>query len=207
MRSGTRLETEAARPGLLRRHGKHLFLLFALLIVASVLWYLKQPHGLRDRGDPGFDPLAGREGTMVTDVHLTQFDKQRTRWTLDAPSAQRGEEKRIQIHHPRLAFALEGQEEVVVTSESGEVDGATGRMSFAGRVVAGDPAMGRMMTEQLRFDPEKKILYTELAFRMEREEMRLEGQGLTVEQETHILKVDSHVRMTFPSAILMTEQP
>lgn len=207
MRAGTRLETETGRPGLLRRHGKHLFLLFALLIVASVLWYLKQPHGLRDRDDSGLDPLAGREGTMVTDVHLTQFDKQRTRWTLDAPSAQRGEEKRILIHHPRLAFALEGQEEVVVTSESGEVDGATGRMSFAGRVVAGDPAMGRLMTEQLRFDPERKILYTELAFRMEREEMRLEGQGLTVEQEAQILKVDSHVRMTFPSAILMTEQP
>ncbi|MBF0417920.1 MAG: LPS export ABC transporter periplasmic protein LptC [Magnetococcales bacterium] len=162
---------------------------------------------MRDVGDSRLDPLAGREGTMVTDVHLTQFDKQRTRWTLDAPSAQRGEEKRILIHHPRLAFALEGREEVVVTSDSGEVDGATGRMLFSGRVVAGDPEMGRLMTEQLRFDPEKRILYSELAFRMEREEMRLEGQGLTVEQDTQILKVDSHVRMTFPAAILVTEQP
>ncbi|MBF0272868.1 MAG: LPS export ABC transporter periplasmic protein LptC [Magnetococcales bacterium] len=194
------------RPGVLRRYAKHLFLGFSLLVVTSVYWYLKRPHGLEGTAQ-ALDLLAGHQGTLVTDLHVTQFDKQRTRWTLDAPSAQRGEEKRIIIHHPRLEFSLEGQEEVVVTAESGDVDGATGRMEFTGRVEAGDPATGRLMTEQLRFDPEKRILYTEHAFRLERENMRLEGQGLTLEQETRRLTVEGHVKMTFPDAILTTEQP
>ncbi|MBF0339516.1 MAG: LPS export ABC transporter periplasmic protein LptC [Magnetococcales bacterium] len=207
MRSEALSRTELGRPGVLRRYARHLFLGFSVLIVASVFWYLKQPHTL---GGPSgaLDLLAGSQGALVTDVHLTQYDKQRTRWTLDAPSAQRGEEKRVLIHHPRLEFALEGQKEVVVTAESGDVDGATGRMEFTGRVEASDASSGRLMTEQLRFDPEKRILYTELAFRMERNGgMRLEGQGLTLEHETQRLTVESHVKMTFPETNQTTEQP
>ncbi|MBF0214291.1 MAG: LPS export ABC transporter periplasmic protein LptC [Magnetococcales bacterium] len=196
-RSATKTPLTPHRTGPVRRHAKHLFLLFSLLVMASVFWYLKRPHGLAEGEEAALDLLAGHQGALVTDLHVTQFDKQRTRWTLDAPSAQRGEGKRIVIHHPRLEFALEGQEEIVVTAESGEVDGATGRMEFAGRVEAGDPATGRLMTEQLRFDPEKRILYTEQAFRLERESMRLEGQGLTLTQETRRLTVDGHVKMTF----------
>ncbi|MEO5346463.1 MAG: LPS export ABC transporter periplasmic protein LptC [Magnetococcus sp. YQC-9] len=206
-RASLHLSVEAGQSGFLRRHGKHLFLGFALLIVGSVLWFLKQPHGLRSGHEQALDLLSGQAGTLVTDVHLTQFDKQRTRWTLDAPSAQRGEEKSILVHHPHLTFALEERKEVVVTAEHGDVDGATGRMVFTGRVVVADPEAGRLMTEQLRFDPEKRILYTEQTFRMEQEEMRLEGQGLTMEQETRKLKVDSHVRMIFPLAIITPEQP
>ncbi|MBF0627089.1 MAG: LPS export ABC transporter periplasmic protein LptC [Magnetococcales bacterium] len=206
-RFGSQPRINPARPGLWRRHAKHLFLAMALLVLASVFWYLKRPQGLVDQGGKGLDLLAGHAGDLVTDLHVTQFDAERIRWTLDAPSAQRGEEKRIVIHHPRLEFALQGQENVVVTAEGGDVDGASGRMEFSGRVEAGDPVMGRLMTEQLRFDPEKRILYTEHAFRLERESMRLEGQGLTLEQETRRLAVAGHVKMTFPAAILITEQP
>ncbi|MBF0614574.1 MAG: LPS export ABC transporter periplasmic protein LptC [Magnetococcales bacterium] len=206
-RSGLHAQSGLSRPGWIRRHAKHLFLVLSFLVVASVFWYLKRPHGLMAGNGGVADLLAGHAGGLITDLHVTQFDQQKTRWTLDAPSAQRGEEKQVIIHHPRLELTLAGQEPVVITAEGGVVDASTGRMEFTGRVEAGDPATGRLMTEQLRFDPEKRILYTEQAFRLERENMRLEGHGLTLEQETRKLKVDRHVKMIFPEAILTTEQP
>ncbi|MEO5331866.1 MAG: LPS export ABC transporter periplasmic protein LptC [Magnetococcus sp. YQC-5] len=186
---------------------KHFFLLLSLLIVACVFWYLKRPYGLQlDTAKPA-ELLAGAQGALITDIHLTQMDEQRMRWTLDAPSAQRGEDKQVVIHHPRFSFSREGQSTIVVTSDQGDVDTATGRMIFTGRVEAGDEQSGRLLTEELRFDPEKRILYTEKTFRMEREQMRLEGQGLTLNREAQTLTVDSHVKMTFPGTFLTTEQP
>lgn len=193
--------------GWLRRHGKHLFLALSLLVVGCVFWYLQRPLGLQTSAVQALELLAGGTGALVTDIHLTQFDAQRVSWTLDAPSAQRGEEKRVLVHHPRLGFSREGQETLVVTAEEGEVDAASGRMFLSGRVEAGNVRTGRLLTEQLRFDPEKRILYTDQSFRLEREHMRLEGEGLTLAQETQTLKVDSRVRMTFPEAFLNTESP
>ncbi|MBF0125950.1 MAG: LPS export ABC transporter periplasmic protein LptC [Magnetococcales bacterium] len=204
-RPGEHLEARRGRG--LRRHVKHVFLILSLLIVGSVYWYLKRPYGLQTGNTQALDLLAGQQGALVTDIHLTQFDEQRIRWTLDAPSAQRGEGKQILIHHPRLGFSRNEQENIVVTAQEGDVDGGTGKMVLTGRVEAGDAEMGRLLTEQLRFDPEKRMLYTDQAFRLEREQMRLEGQGLTLLQEAQTLTVDSHVRMTFPEALLTTEQP
>ncbi|MBF0182354.1 MAG: LPS export ABC transporter periplasmic protein LptC [Magnetococcales bacterium] len=189
------------------RYARHLFLLLSLLIVASVYWYLKRPYGLQTGGRQALELLAAKQGALVTDIHLTQYDEDRVRWTLDAPSAQRGEEKRILIHHPRLGFAQDDQENIVVTAEEGDVDGATGRMVLTGRVEAGDTEMGRLETELLRFDPEKRMLYTDRVFRLEREQMRLEGQGMTLAQESRTLTVESQVRVTFPDALLSAEKP
>ncbi len=190
-----------------RGYVKYLFLVLSLLIVAAVLWYLKRPYGMQSGVAQTLDLLAGSQGALVTDIHLTQFDDQRIRWTLDAPSAQRGEGKLIVVHHPRLGFSKDGNESIVVTADQGDVDGSTGKMVFSGRVEAGDEKIGRLWTEQLRFDPDKRILYTDQMFRLERLQMRLEGEGLTLTQETQTLTVDRHVRMTFPEDILITEQP
>lgn len=190
-----------------RSYAKHFFLLLALLITGCVFWYLKQPYGLQAVDAKTLDLLAGNQGALVTDIHLTQFDDQKIRWSLDAPSAQRGEGKQIIVYHPRLGFSQDGKESIVVVADQGDVDGSTGRMVFTGRVEAGDEKTGRLLTELLRFDPDKRILYTDHTFRLEREQMRLEGQGLTMTQETQTLTVDSQVKMTFPEAFLTTEQP
>ncbi|MBF0147411.1 MAG: LPS export ABC transporter periplasmic protein LptC [Magnetococcales bacterium] len=176
-------------------HLKYLFLTLAMLILLGLAWYLLRPLG------SGMEQMlflqTGPEGTMVTDPSMVQFEGRETRWTLNAKSAIRAKDDNVIIEQPHLeVFHTDGRK-MEVTSRQGAVNNETRAVIFHGGVEAMDGPLNRLTTDWLRFDPNARILYTDQAFRLEGEEIQLEGVGFTLNQETRILRVQSKVKVMF----------
>ncbi|MBF0462181.1 MAG: LPS export ABC transporter periplasmic protein LptC [Magnetococcales bacterium] len=140
-------------------------------------------------------PNHGAE-TRITAIRLVQLDGDRIQWTLNAPSAQEEEEEHILIREPNLTIDAPDGQRSSITSTAGFVDGHSQAMLFTGHVVANQGAQ-RLTTEILRFDPKEQTLYTDQPFLLVNQEMRLEGIGLTLYQETQKMTVQQRVRVHY----------
>ncbi|MBF0109344.1 MAG: LPS export ABC transporter periplasmic protein LptC [Magnetococcales bacterium] len=174
-------------------HLKYLFLALALLILAGLAWYLLQQSG----GGPLLMLKTGPEGAMVTDPSMVQFEGRETRWTLNAKSAVRARDDNIVIEQPHLEVYFKDGGKMMVTSRQGAVNNETHAVIFHGEVTATNGPFNVLTTNWLRFDPNRQILYTDQAFRLEGENHQLEGVGFTLDQETQILRVHDKVKVMF----------
>lgn len=178
------------------RYLKIFFLIVPVLILGVVLWYLQTPPGPQVQGEEV--PTQNRHQTeMATQIHLEQFEGQRTRWTLDSPVAEK-QALSILVETPRLTIFREGGEKVQLTARLGAVDKTSRIMKFEGDVVAqGDGPFGRLTTEWLQFDPKRGILYTDQPFVLENRGSRLQGIELQLFQERKMVHVLRDVEMVF----------
>lgn len=192
---------------------KLLFVALALLMAGVVLWYLQRPMaGLLSVGTPPCPPAAsqtaadaprcgevisspqGGSSNLVTQLRLFQFDGIRTQWTLVAPRAHSQGEARIIVQKPNLTIYQSDGQTASVTSTQGTLDNHSQVVVFRGQVVATNRHQ-RLSTDILRFDPKGHILYTERAFVLEDQTMRLEGVGLTLHQGGRALMVSRRVKV------------
>ena len=208
-----------------------MFFFVILLMVAAVSWHLQNPFGgfqhvEKEACSPSFetrkptantsrkekacDPLqhasqANLEGTLITGIHLLQLDGTRTQWSMDAPSAQDEGEERIVIHKPSLTIYKKDGQIVSVTSTKGSIDHRSRTIVFTGKVVATNGGQ-HLSTDILRFDPNERILYTERAFLLVSDHIRLEGVGLTLYQETKKLLVPHQVKVQIQSQAVSKQE-
>lgn len=179
---------------------KLLFLALPLLMAGITGWYLYRPHGLQSGAMDALILKEGPSGALVTGLHLVQFDGQRTRWTLDAPNAEKISDSLIGIQKPLLTLYNEQGEAVRVTAGRGSVDPDSRMMTFEDRVRVNDEKLN-LSTELLRFDPNRKMLYTDEEFQLEGTEMRLTGVGFTLFQETRTATVSSRVSLWYANSL------
>ncbi|MBF0370552.1 MAG: LPS export ABC transporter periplasmic protein LptC [Magnetococcales bacterium] len=183
-------------------HLKYLFLAFSLGIALTIGWYLQRPVALEARDGLEIQAKLGIDGPQVTDIRLVQYDEeQRTKWTLTAPSAVEEPGNRIVVQDPRLSIFRKQGSEIRVSAHQGIVDKATREMTFSQEVLVEDGDTGRLSTEQLRFDPAQRMLYTDHKFRFKGHGMHLAGEGLTLLQDERLLKVKQRVKMVIPNGL------
>ncbi|MBF8274579.1 MAG: protein of unknown function DUF1239 [Magnetococcales bacterium] len=179
---------------------KYMFLSLAILILLGLGWHLWQPFTLGSGEILFFN--SGPEGAMVTDLSMVQFEGRETRWTLNAKSAIRARDDNVIIKQPHLEVYHNDGRKMEVTSSQGAVNNETRAVIFHGGVEAMDGPHNRLTTDWLRFDPNERILYTDQAFRLEGENVRMEGVGFVLNQETRILRVTSKVRVMFNEVLI-----
>lgn len=203
---------------------KLIFIALPVLMVGAVTWHLQNPSRIvpgeepcpsrlitqpsatepaqPTRGadgaciPPHFDTQNNTVGTQVTELHLVQFDGDRTQWTLEAPSAHNEGEQHVLIQEPDLTIYKKDGQRASVTALEGFVDNHSQAMVFTGNVVAQNGTQ-RLSTEVLRFDPKEQILHTDQEFLLVNEGMHLEGIGLTLYQETKKLVVQNRVKVRY----------
>lgn len=200
---------------------KLLFVALSLLMVGVVFWHLQSPPGAIQKADKaGCLPRVGETGeqsanvpqgsracddvrsssqthapeTLMTDIRFYQFDGTQTQWTLNGTHAQREGEDDVVIYQPNLILYKDSGQEVSVTSVKGFMDSRSQSMVFAGKVVVKNGTQ-RLSTDILRFDPGKRILYTDQEFLLVDGRVRLEGVGLTFYQDTKKWVVSHKVRV------------
>lgn len=183
-------------------HFKYLFLALALLVMLGSAWYLWRPFGLGSGVGQVFFLEAGPEGAMVTDLSMVQFEGRETRWTLNAKSAVRARDDNVIIKQPRLEVNHNDGRKLEVTSRQGAVNNDTREVVFHGNVEVLDGPFNRLTTDWLRFDPNRRMLYTDQAFRLEGENVFLEGVGFTLNQETRVIRVTSKVKVMFNEELI-----
>ncbi len=181
---------------------KFLFLALPLIMAGIIGWYLQKTPGLKSGALDAAILKKGPAGALVTGLHLVQFDGKRTRWTLDAPNAEKLSKERIGIQKPLLTLYNEDDKEkpVRVTAGRGSVNPDSRTMEFEDRVLVRGEEM-TLSTERLRFDPKRGMLYTDRAFRFEGPEIRLSGVGLTLYQESRTATVSSRVDLWYANGL------
>ena len=191
------------------------FIALPLLVIGTVSWHLQHPPQLTPGEVPCQSVAAGHAqttdngcntpqsaaqyrstGTLVTTLHLVQFDGETPQWVLKAPNAHNDNEERILIHEPDLTIYEKDGQISTVNSAEGLVDGRTQAITFTGDVRVNNGSQ-RLTTEILRFEPDTKRLYTNQEFLLVDEQMRLEGFGLTLYQESKKMVVPERVKVRF----------
>ncbi|MBF0454611.1 MAG: LPS export ABC transporter periplasmic protein LptC [Magnetococcales bacterium] len=176
---------------------KLFFLAAPTLMIIAVVWYLQRPVSMEVTEELPKSASA-HPAELATQIHLEQFDGQRTQWTLDAPVARQEEAETILVMKPRLSIFRKNGEQVNVTAKQGTVNKQTRMMRFEGSVRAeGDRQFGLLTTEQLQFDPKEGILSTEESFFLKNRSTQLRGVGLKLIQETKTVQVLKRVEMIF----------
>ncbi|MEO5352616.1 MAG: LPS export ABC transporter periplasmic protein LptC [Magnetococcus sp. XQGC-1] len=194
------------------------FIALPLLVIGTVSWHLQHPPQLTPGETPCQPVVADAHprtendgcktaqdtaqyrstGTLVTAIHLVQFDGETPQWLLKAPTAHNDNEERILIREPDLTIYEKDGQRSSITSLEGLVDNRTQAIVFTGDVRVNNGAQ-RLTTEILRFEPGTKQLYTNREFVLVDEQMRLEGFGLTLYQETQKMVVPERVKVHFPT--------
>lgn len=191
---------------------KLIFVTLPLLVIGVVFWHLQHSFKPFQEADgknclPGspcdrqqFFPQNERFSSLITDIRLFQFEGVRVQWILNGKSAQEIGEEQIIIQNPSLMVYRKSGEGASISSVEGLVDSHSQAMVFTGDVVATYGAL-HLSTEILRFDPSAQILYTEQKFLLVDGPLRLEGVGLTLNQDTKKLEVTDRVKVQMMSSV------
>ncbi|MEO5378307.1 MAG: LPS export ABC transporter periplasmic protein LptC [Magnetococcus sp. DMHC-6] len=200
---------------------KYFFLIFSLLIVISIVWYLWQFPLVSD----GFEeeiPLGAEEGSLVTGIHLVQYDVlQHLLWTLNAPRAHRYKESvpgklptgenqgetiegesaamgGVLVYDPMLKINQKNGSQLSVMAHQGSVVEQTQELFFSGDVRVEELFEGTLNTEKLTFDAKKRILFTDQEFHFVGKRGHLQGVGMTFFEGQRRFEVNNQVKMVFP---------
>ncbi len=188
----------------MRRHVKYLFLMIPLFVIAALFLNLQSPADLdqelklEDEDLVEMRKQIGADGSLVTDVHLVQFDGKKSKWTMTAPRAERLKNGRIVVQRPQLNIYRDSVgPRWVVTANNGEIDNASRSMVFNEKVrVFGTTR--KLSTERLNYDPARRLLTTDQPFKMEDGSWKLQGVGLKLDQDLRQLTVLQQVQVIMP---------
>ncbi|MBF0588214.1 MAG: LPS export ABC transporter periplasmic protein LptC [Magnetococcales bacterium] len=189
----------------MRRHVKYFFLMIPLFVMVALFLNLQSPAVDLDRGLEEEDvelvemrKQIGADSSLVTDVHLVQYDGKKTKWTMTAPRAERLKSGLIVVKKPQLNIYRDSVgPRWVVTAQEGEI-GSHARTMLFNREVNVFGSNQRLSTEQLRFNPAERMLSTDQAFKMQDGSWRLEGVGMNLDQDLRQLTVRKRVKLTMP---------
>ncbi|MBF0310996.1 MAG: LPS export ABC transporter periplasmic protein LptC [Magnetococcales bacterium] len=179
---------------------KHLFLLLAVGSAGILAWNLQNKP---IASIPEKQEMAAAVAPAVsTGIHLVQYEGERIRWEMKTPETVREQEGWNRVQAPRLTL-FQGQafEPVWVAAQGGRVNTFTREMEFQDGVEVTTNQGHRLSTELLRFDPEKRMLYTDQPFRMVSEALRVSGVGFRLFQERRRLEILQKVHLSVPGGL------
>ena len=183
----------AAGRGFLAVARRLLLVLLLASAAAGVLWF----RGL-DRGGPAPPPAketavpAGVE--MVTrDFRHVETRMDRTVWVLEATRAVVREEKARLTAVKITWYGESGEDPVIVTSDTGQIDFGRRSAMLAGRVRAQRADGAVLETERLTFDEGRRLLHAPLPVRITTRAFSFRGASLTANMASRRVRLGGRV--------------
>ncbi len=174
--------------------------ILAALILVSVValgWAIWR-HAAQRAPEELIELLPENVDLALANLHYTQNENGRRRWTLDADSAeylkdnQSVELKQVAFLYHQAAAAGE----IELTAEFGRFDQNTRELDVWGDVVVTTARDERLTTERLHYDDRTQLLSTDDAFRFTSPQLDVSGTGLRVDVERGRLLVKEHDKTT-----------
>lgn len=178
---------------------RHLFLLLAVVLAFILFIYIK----MRIQPNISFDTikqsLPSGVDVALKDVDYTHLQQGSPRWRLIAQQVARdSQSKTLTVSNPELTFFDDvGEQSGFLSAERGLVDENFQTVQLSTNVVLNNVTGYALYTEQLNFDNDKNVVFTEDFVRIEADGMRLEGQGLIYNLPMKQLEIKEEVNAVF----------
>lgn len=167
------------------------------LSAIAVLW----PAYWLWTGGPPLTPNSGNlqaPAITVEKARLVKHQANRKLWELEADSIETRESTSIATDVTLRFFDQDGREALTVRAPQTRLEHSTGNLALSGAIQAVGSEFS-FSTENLRWDAQKKLLYTDAAIRVEREDFSLSGRGFEYSTETGLATVKSEAHLVWRS--------
>ncbi len=166
-------------------------ILLAVAALGTVVWQqLQQPQPEKILG-----MLPDEIDLALENLHYTQNEEGRKRWTLDADKAEyQRDSSQVTLSKVKLSFFQAGQfGNIELTADQGLLEQVTRQVDVWGDVVLTSDNGEQLFTERLHYDDQTRRLSTEEPIRFLSPQSELTGTGLQIDIDQGRLLVKDNV--------------
>ncbi len=176
----------------LRRMLAVLIIAAVTALVASLWWHLKQQSAVEL-----LQALPDQVDLALEELHYTQNEDGRRRWTLDADKAEYlRDQSHAELENLSLVLFEAGQfKEVKLTAKHGTLEQADRQVEVWEQVVVTSERGEQLFTERLHYDGKQRVLRTKEPIRLVTPRMELTGVGLQADLVNDRILVEKDVWM------------
>lgn len=184
--------------------------LLALLILISVvtLTVVIYRHLQQQSPEAILSMLPDDIDLALEDLHYTQTEDGRRRWTLDADKAEYQRDNRLaKLEAVKLLFYDTGQfGDLTLQADQGQLAQETSQIDIWGNVIITTGRGDQLFTERLHYDDQARRLSTEEPIRFLSAQIELTGIGLQIDIDQGRMLVKDNVWMLLSPAGMEKEK-
>ena len=167
-----------------------ILILIAVLFLGTVIWR----HLRQQRPEDLLNALPKQIDLALEQLHYTQTEEGRRRWTLDADKAEyQRQQGQVSLKTVQLTLFEAGRlGQVRLQADQGLLDQEERQVEVWGNVIIKTERGEQLYTERLHYDDQQRRLHTDEPVRLLSERMELTGIGMQIdlEQEQLLIKKD-----------------
>ncbi len=164
-----------------------LVIIIGLAVLIPWLWSSMPPLEIALQSSPAISAEGAR---------IIKYDAQGKKlWELEARSIHVTESDSVAEQVLLRFFDDQGRETLTVQAPQARLYNSTGNMELLGSLVATGSEFS-LVTENLYWDNEKKLLATPASVRIERDDFTLVGRGMEYSSETGLVTIVSEAQLT-----------
>ncbi len=167
-----------------------ILILIAVLFLGTVIWR----HLRQQRPEDLLNALPKQIDLALEQLHYTQTEEGRRRWTLDADKAEyQRQQGQVSLKTVQLTLFEAGRlGQVRLQADQGLLDQEERQVEVWGNVIIKTERGEQLYTERLHYDDQQRRLHTDEPVRLLSKRMELTGIGMQVdlEQEQLLIKKD-----------------
>ncbi|NOQ51261.1 MAG: LPS export ABC transporter periplasmic protein LptC [Desulfuromonadaceae bacterium] len=170
-----------------------ILILIAVLFLGTVIWR----HLRQQRPEDLLNALPKQIDLALEQLHYTQTEEGRRRWTLDADKAEyQRQQGQVSLKTVQLTLFEAGRlGQVRLQADQGLLDQEERQVEVWGNVIIKTERGEQLYTERLHYDDQQRRLYTDEPVRLLSERMELTGIGMQVDLEQEQLLIKKEVWM------------
>ncbi len=170
-----------------------ILILIAVLFLGTVIWRHLQQLGPKDL----LEALPQQVDLALEQLHYTQTEEGRRRWTLDADKAEyRRQQGQAALETVQLTLYEAGRlGPVRLQADQGLLDQEERQVEVWGNVVIKTERGEQLYTERLHYDDQQRRLSTDGPVRLLSDRMELTGIGMQIDLEREQLLIKKDVWM------------
>ena len=174
-----------------------------ILLLATLLIVLVAGNLRRDAVDVVVDVVRPDSDLALRKLNYTETQDGQRKWSVQADSATHDLEGQVAtIENIRMIIYDPERGDIMVSSRQGEFDLENSRVSLRGDVKLKGEDGRSIVTEELEFDSQANLLWSEKQVEVTSGQMRLVGVGLSYDLDLGLLKMRSSIEAVFKGGAL-----
>jgi len=174
-----------------------------ILLLATLLIVLVAGNLRRDAVDVVVDVVRPDSDLALRKLNYTETQDGQRKWSVQADSATHDLEGQVAtIENIRMIIYDPERGDIIVSSREGEFDLENSRVSLRGDVKLKGEDGRSIMTEELEFDSQANLLWSEKQVEVISGQMQLVGVGLRYDLDHGLLKMRSSIEAVFKGGAL-----
>lgn len=181
---------------MLKRYGlkKRLVLVLGSIVALSLAIILWRAGQQRVAGGPISQPVINKADLRVEKMELAETRGGDVEWSLKAEKAEVYEKEGFAyLQNIILEYLLQGRKEVVLTGDRGRINLSKKDVFLQGNVGASYYEV-QLKTDNLFWDRGKKVLVTDDAVWLKRENIEITGKGMVADINVGKIKLNKEIR-------------